>query len=158
MLSAIMGGLLNVINVLKGIIFANKERFKAEHPAYLMVFTALAIASYVLTFTVFGKAIGARNIIVELLPVIGVVLSNLSFGKKDAKSVRFFNLATSPCWLIYNIVSFSIGGIISEIFCFTSTVVGIIRLDIRKKPLPDENTTEETVENTVEADEKNEEA
>lgn len=132
MLGAIMGGLLNAINVIKGIIYSNKKLFKSEHPAYVIAFGVLAVVSYVLTFTVFAKPLTAKNVIIELLPVVGVVLQTISFAKKDARSVRFLNLAISPCWLVYNSVCHSIGGIISEIFCLSSTVIGIVRLDVKK--------------------------
>ena len=144
-LGALMGAITNAINVVKNGIFTFKQKLKADHPAYLVLFSALAIASYVLVFTVFDKEPTAVNFIVELLPVIAVIVSTISFMSKDAKTVRRLNLINSPCWLTYNIVSFSIGGIICEVFCLSSTIIGIIRLD-RNKKQPENNINENAKE------------
>ena len=59
--------------------------------------------------------------------------SNLGLYKKDAKAVRLFGLISSPSWLIYNIVSLSIGAIICETFSIFSILIGIARHDLKKK-------------------------
>ena len=53
---------------------------------------------------------------------------------KKAAHTRLTGLINSPTWLIYNILNRSIGGSLTEAISLVSIIVGIIRLDLRKKP------------------------
>jgi hypothetical protein len=132
MLGAYMGFLLNMIAAFRAVVFAYKDRFNAKSIWWLPLFISFYLASYILTFTVFDKEITARNLIIELLPVIGMTISTISFRAKNAAKVRILSLFNSPMWLIYNVFSGSIGGVICESLCIVSIVLGIIRLDIKK--------------------------
>ena len=129
LLGAIVGSILNVIAAIRAIVFLNKEKLKADHPAWLVGFTATYILSYVLTFTAFGKEPTAFNLIVEFLPVIGMTATTISFRLSDAKAIRKYGLISSPSWLIYNIANFAIGAICCEVLSLISIVIGMIRLD-----------------------------
>ncbi len=132
LLNAITGALINFIAVLRGIVYSNKKLFRAEKPIWLVFFTAAFIACYVLTFTVFHKEPTPFNLIIELLPTIGVIASTVSFSMKDAKSVRRLAPICSVAWLIYNIINKTIGGTLCEIFALVSVVIGMFRHDIKK--------------------------
>ena len=69
----------------------------------------------------------------ELLPVIAMIASTISFRYSDAKTVRQYGLISSPLWLIYNIISFSVGAIICEILNLFSIVIGIFRHDLPRR-------------------------
>jgi hypothetical protein len=71
--------------------------------------------------------------IVELLPTLGNVVTTFSTRMENAKLVRRYSLIASPLWLTYNIINFSLGGAITEIFCIISIFVAMIRLDFKKK-------------------------
>ena len=114
MLGAVMGCILNTVAVLRSLLFANSEKTNANHPAWLAMFIAIYIGSYVLTFTVFEEP-------------------TLSFRTKNAATVRKLCLLCSPLWLIYNIFNFSISGILTETISIISIITGIIRLDLKKK-------------------------
>lgn len=129
----ITGALLNFIAAIRALVYLNKQKLHADRPIWLIGFIITYIATYVLSFTVFGTAPTVFNFIVELLPVIGMTASNIGLYKKDAKSVRQFGLIASPSWLVYNISSLSIGAIICETFSIFSILIGIARHDIKKK-------------------------
>ncbi len=133
MLGAYMGALLNAIGVIRAIVFVNREKLKAEHPAWLIFFILAFSSSYPLVFTVFGKEPILKNFIIELLPVIAMILATISYRFTKAKDIRRFGLFSSPMWLTYNIFCFSIGAILSEILNLISIIVGIIRFDLKKK-------------------------
>ena len=132
MLGATVGGILNAVAFVRAIIFLNKEKLRADRPGWLVGFTAVYLASYVLTFTVFGKAPTAVNLIIEFLPVIGMISTTLGFRMTDAKAIRRFGLISSPCWLIYNIANMSIGAICCEVLSLGSILIGMARLDREK--------------------------
>lgn len=132
LLGAMVGAILNVVAVVRAVVFLQKEKLHSNHPAWLLGFTAVYFASYFLTFTVFGKSATAGNLIIELLPVIGMVATTISFRFTDAKTIRRYGLISSPCWLIYNIASFSVGAIICEVLSLCSILIGMLRLDRKK--------------------------
>lgn len=133
LLGATVGALLNVLSAIRAIVFLNKEKLRADHPLWLAGFTATFLASYVLTFTLFGKEATALNLIAEFLPVIGMVATTISFRYTDAKTIRRFGLISSPCWLIYNLFAGSIGAICCEVLSLGSVLLGMWRLDRKKK-------------------------
>ena len=132
MLGALVGGILNALGIIRALVFLNKEKLHADRPIWLAGFTAAYILSYILTFTAFGKEPTVFNFIIELLPVIGMVATTISFRLTDARSIRRFGLVSSPSWLVYNIVNFAIGAIICEVLSLCSILIGMIRLDRKK--------------------------
>lgn len=68
---------------------------------------------------------------ISLLMIAAVALNTVSFSFTEPKLVRTTILISSP--LVYNILTGSIGGVINELFTEISSVVGIIRYDIKKK-------------------------
>ena len=132
MLGAYMGGLLNAVGILRAIVFLYKDKVKADHILWLIGFILVYILSYVLTFTVLKKPFTAINAMVELLPVIGMTATTFAFRAKTAKSTRLLGFVSSPAWLIYNIISLSIGAICCEVFSLISILVGLLRLDREK--------------------------
>lgn len=135
LLDATMGCILNALSAVRAVIFLNKEKLHADRPVWLAGFTAVYIASYVLTFTLFGTAATLKNLVLEVLPLIGMVAITISFRLSDAKAIRKFALISSPCWLIYNIANMSIGAILCEVLSLGSILIGIFRLD-RTAPKP----------------------
>ena len=133
MLGAIVGSVLNLLAMIRAYVFMNKEKLHSDRWYWLLGFSITYVITYILSFTVFGTEPTAWNFILELLPIIGMVITTYSFQQKDAKMVRLLTLVNSPLWLTYNIVSFTIGGIISECMGIASIIIGMIRLDRKKK-------------------------
>jgi hypothetical protein len=129
LLGAIVGSILNIVAAVRAVVFLNKDRLRANHPAWLAGFILVYLLSYVLTFTVFGKEATPVNLLVEFLPVVGMTATTVSFRMSDAKAIRRFGLISSPSWLIYNIANFSIGAIACEVLSLCSIVIGIFRYD-----------------------------
>lgn len=132
LLGAITGALLNFIAAVRALIYYNKQKLHADKPIWLACFIAAYLGAYALTFTVFAKEPTPINFIIEILPVIGMVASHLALYMKEDKAVRRFSLISSPVWLVYNIISWSIGAVLCESFSIVSIIIGIIRHDIDK--------------------------
>ena len=132
MLGATVGGIMNVIALIRAIIYANKEKFRATHILWLVAFIGLYFASYILTFAVFGTAFTLWNGLLEILPIIAMTASTIGFRLQNANAIRKSGLICSPAWLIYNIANLSIGAIICEVLSLVSIVIGILRLDKKK--------------------------
>ncbi|MBQ8550997.1 MAG: YgjV family protein [Clostridia bacterium] len=133
LLGATVGGILNILATVRAIVFLFKDKLKADRLPWLFGFIACFIAIYVLNFTLFGKEPTATNLIVEILPVIGMTALSIGFRLKNASDVRRCGLVSSPSWLIYNIYAGSWGAIICEIMTLSSIFIGMFRHDRGKK-------------------------
>ena len=132
LIGAPVGMCMNIIGILRAVVYSNREKFRADRVAWLLLFIALFASSYLLSFTVFGMEFTLRNSILELLPVIGMSATTISFRLQNAATIRKFGLISFPCWVTYNAVSGSIGGVICELFSICSIIIGLIRYD--RKP------------------------
>ncbi len=128
-LGAKVGGLLNILAAVRAIIFLFKDKLKADRLPWLFGFVSLYVAVYILNFTLFGKEPTLYNLVIEMLPVIGMTALNIGFRLKNASDVRRCGLVSSPAWLIYNIASGSWGAIACEVLTLGSIFLGILRHD-----------------------------
>lgn len=129
MLGATIGGILNILALVRAIVFLFKDQLKTDHPLWMIGFVLSYITIYVLNFTVFGKEPTVYHFLIELLPVIGMVALTVGYRLKRAADVRKCGLISSPSWLIYNITVGSWGAIICEILALISIIVGMFRHD-----------------------------
>lgn len=133
LLGAVTGCILNIVGICRAYIYSNKEKQWAQNKLWLWLLIAAYFGVYILTFTVLGKEPTGRNLILELLPVIGMTAVTVGFTLEKASQVRLLALSNAPTWLVYNIFNRSIGGALTEVFCLISVIVGILRLDIKKR-------------------------
>ena len=133
LLGATVGGLLNILGAVRAVVFLFKEKLKTDRLPWFIVFVASYIAVYILNFTLFGKEVTLFNLIIELLPVIGMTALNIGYRLEKAADVRRLGMISSPAWLIYNIAAGSWGAIICETLTLISIFVGIFRHDKKSK-------------------------
>ena len=129
----LIGAVMNLLGVLRAIVFANKKLFHADRRIWLFGFITTYAMCYVIAFVVFGTPPSTKNFVIELLPVIGMTSSTVAFFKTEAKATRRLGFITSPCWLVYDFFNLSIGGVITEVLSLVSIVAGTIKHDIVKK-------------------------
>ena len=133
LLGAITGCILNMVGIARAFVYSNKEQPWARHKLWLYGFIAAYFGVYILTFAVFGKEPSVYFLLLELLPVIGMTCTTVGFYLEKASQVRRLALMNAPTWLTYNLFNRSIGGALTEVFCLISVLVGIIRLDLKRK-------------------------
>lgn len=133
LLGAYAGFLLNIIAVTRALVFYKENLPKRVGNVWVWIFHGLCLVAYILTFTVFDTEPSVTNLILELLPAIGMVCLSISFNMTGAKEIRRLGTVSSVCWLIYNFAHMSIGGIACEGMCMVSIIVGILRYDKKEK-------------------------
>lgn len=128
-----MGLLMNLLSIFRGLVYYKRSTFRADSNFWIYGFFTGYFACYVLLFTVFNVEASAKNIIIEFMPVLGMILTHISFRLKSAKTIRAYGLTTSLPWGVYHGFHSSIGGLIGEIINFISALIGIIRYDVKRK-------------------------
>ena len=129
LLGGIMGAILNIINVIRAIVFYFKDKLRSDSPAWLVAFVTLYVSAYILNFAVFAKAPTLFDYIIELLPVIGTIALTVGFGLRDSAQTRKCALINSPSWLVYNLFIGTWGGIICEVLTTISIMLAMFRHD-----------------------------
>ena len=133
MLGAFVGCLLNFLAAIRAVVYYYKDKFKADKIFWFYGFVATYVLSYVLNFTVFGKAPTALNLIVEILPVIGMTALDVGYRLKNTAGIRKCGLISAPAWFIYNLFSGSWGALVCDVFTIGSIIIGIFRNDRNTK-------------------------
>ena len=144
LLGAFSGAILNFVAIVRALIFIYEDKVHADHPAWTIGLTAVYVLSYISVFTIFGKEPTVINLFVEILPVLAMTVTTVAFRYKEDKILRRVAFISSPLWLTYNFIFFSLGGIIGETLNLSSAIIGTLRLDRKKK---DENTESTTSNN-----------
>jgi len=124
LLGAVTGSLMNLLGAVRNCIFYNNDKGWANKIFWLYFFIGIYIICALFTW---------ENSY-SLLPLIGMIAGTVSFWVKNPKYTRLITLISRPCWFIYNLVSGSIPGTITEAFSIASVIIGIIRLDIQGSP------------------------
>lgn len=123
MLGAYTGALMNFIAAVRSVVFANKDKKWAKSNWWIFAFSLICIVAVGITWE------GAES----LLPMAGMVLTTISWGIEKASLVRLISLPSSPLWIIYNFMSKSMAGVLTEVLVMISIITAMIRLDLPKK-------------------------
>lgn len=123
LIGAFTGAAMNLLGGARNAVFYHRDKKWANSKIWLYIFLTIYIIAGILTW---------KNIY-SILPVTAMVVSTVGVWIKNPKLTRFIVLPTSPCWLIYNLVSSSYAGVLAEIFIFSSIIAAIIRFDFLKK-------------------------
>lgn len=130
LLNSYTGMAMNLIGVVRNILFTNLVLHKKSTLPYIFLFSIITIA-----FGVFSW-IGW----ISMLPIVSKLLTTVAYGVKDPKLIRLLVLPSSVFWLIYNAYCYSIAGVLTEIFGIISIIAAMIRFS--KKPKADEKTSD----------------
>lgn len=130
LLGAYTGAFLNFASIVRNLLFAFQIKKEKSTRLTQLFFCLLFTASAAYTFA--G--------LTSLVALVGKLLSTIAFGMKNQKHMRYITLVMSACWIFYNSVFFSLGGLIAEAMTVTSTLISLWRF--YRKPLPLASTAE----------------
>ena len=120
LIGAITAAILNAINILCMVSMLYGERHR--HLAIPIGLCAIYVISVILTY----------EGILSILLLIAQLSCVISMWTADGLKIRIVQLfISSPIWLINNIIVFTIGGIVTEIFAIASVIVSIIRFGFK---------------------------
>ncbi|MBQ8525763.1 MAG: YgjV family protein [Clostridia bacterium] len=122
LLGELSGCVINSINVVRNIIFAQKDKKWASSIAIPVVFCIITAVGALLS----------RSGLKSIFPLIGSCLAVMGFWCNEPRHIRKFNLPAVSLWLIYGLLTGSISTIICNIMSFVSILTAELRL-IRNK-------------------------
>lgn len=122
LLGALTGMGMNLAAIPRNLIFSRNPAKKQQ-----LIWTAVFIAA----FAAFG--IFTWDSIFSLFPVIAMSIATIVFSLKEPRYFRFLSLPISGLWITYNIISFSIAGVLTEAFVICSILIAIVRFDVLKR-------------------------
>ena len=135
MIGAMAGCILNFAATGRNLIFAKRDSCKWLHGVWLPTVIAIIIAAL---------SIFTRETWFDVILLPSTILSTYAYCLGNERVIRTSTVFVSLTWLIFNFVSFSVSGVIAEIFNLTSLTIAIIRFrnrsaDTHKTPSENEN-------------------
>ena len=129
-LGAWTGAISFVIGIIRNITYFifEKKQYKPSK-IVLSIFVLLII----------GAGIYTWKDITSLLPVLALVLWTIVSWQNNTKWMRFAEVFICITWIIYDIFVGAYAGIVTEFIILTSTIIGILRYDIKKGGKANEN-------------------
>ncbi len=122
LINALTAAILNLIGVLRGIMFYNKKEANNKYKLYFI--------GYILLYLIVG--IITYDNIFSIFPIIAYILYTISVFNEKEIVMKFINLTISIMWLIYDLSYLSFGGITSDILMISTGIIGIIILKSKK--------------------------
>ena len=119
---------LNAVNLLRGGVLAGGDRWHKVR--WLILVQGLYIACCAVTFGKSQTAVGGAvfAMVVSVLATVSQLAETCILWGRNGKHIRLAQLGfISPFWLFNNIVTGSIGGVITEIFGICSVIISLIR-------------------------------
>lgn len=111
---------------------------------------AILVAKNVKTFwfvvgaSIIGAVVGAFswNGPASLLAIGGEIILTIACGIKNPQHVKYVCFFASACWLTYDIIFASLGGVISESFSIVSIIIATVRYFVAAKKAKKETPAE----------------
>lgn len=115
LLGAIVGAAFNAINIARSFL-AIKDKTRTK--LVFVIVVCLYIVTVIFTYESF----------VSILLLIAQIVGTYAMWFGDGKRIRTLQLCVvSPIWLLNNILVFTIGGIIAEVFTIASAIISFFR-------------------------------
>lgn len=146
LLKAYVGMVMDLVGILRNVIFTVLVAKKKSTKLAIYLFSILVVISGLITIilswgdtTVQLSKIWNINftlatvftVLLSVLSIIAKLISTISFGINNPHVIRLLNIPAASCWLLYNLINFSLTGAVNECFSIGSSIVGEIRF---KKP------------------------
>ena len=134
LLGAMSGFALNIVCLVRNIVFYFQKKGSRFYLPSAILITAAMIFMGALSWQ------GA----VSLLPIVALAANTVFISIGKPQLLRKSLLATCTLMIIYNVIVFSIGGIMNEAVAIVSAIIGILRYK-NDKDSENEKQTEEEV-------------
>lgn len=108
---------MNVINVLRAVVYSRKEKKWASGNYIPALFIAASAAVVIFTW---------ENVW-SLLPFFASVAATIGNWQADTQRLRILTIPVCVFWFAYNLINGSVAGMANETFVLVSVIVGLVR-------------------------------
>ena len=145
LLGAWVGMVMDLIGSIRNIIFTLNVKNGKSNKWWIVFFSLITLIAGVTTIAMtWDKSIGyasnwsnnANTVVIiavsiSIISIVAKLLTTIAYGFNNPHVIRMVNRPSNACWVIYNLVAFSIAGVINDLMCLGSIVIAEIRF--RKK-------------------------
>ncbi len=125
---AYAGLVINLTNIVRGLTFAFSK--SAREKWYFAIFLLVAYVGLGVCSIVFW----GENVWLGILVIAAQIASTIIMKIGQPFVIRVVSISmVSPCWMVYDIFKFSVGGILTEVFNMTSIAIAMIRAHREKQ-------------------------
>ena len=115
------GAIINIVNIVRSLFLLRKQ---TSTKLFLIITLILYTAAGLITMDYSLSLM----MVLDVLIILSQLVDSAGMWTNNFKIIRYCQLfAISPVWLVHNIVVFSIGGIITEVFTIISTLIAMFR-------------------------------
>lgn len=140
-LNAYVGMVMGVIGIIRNIILRYKIRHNQKTLPVIILASIITVTAGIATITLtfdstveemckfssnFSVAVFLA-ILFSAMSIMAKMLTTVAYGIKEPKIIRALNFPSSLLWFIYNLVFFSLAGVLNEIFVMSSIIIASIR-------------------------------
>ncbi len=161
LLESWVGMVMDLIGSIRNIIFTLNVKNGKSNKGWIIAFSIFTfVAGLITIITTWDKSIGyASNwsndasvvsiiaVSISIISIVAKLLTTIAYGFKDPHRIRMVNIPSNACWVVYNLVAFSIAGVINDLMCLGSIIIAEIRFRKKKTAVPTIETTELQVQN-----------
>lgn len=123
LLNATMGIIVNIINILRNIVFIyNFKNNKSNSICLLIIFCLFSVFLTIYFFSSF----------IDIFPCFIALIATFSYWINNTKILRICNILCSICYIIYAIPIHSYVTIIAEIYLIITSVIGYLYYERKK--------------------------
>lgn len=124
LLGAYTGMALNVVAAVRCYVYGRRGIKKWADKNYIPVmFFTVAVLTCIFTWS--GP--------ISLLPTASICLNSFVQWSKKPRIIRIFSIPGCACWLVFNYLSGSYAGVLTEVLNLISIAAAILRYDVLKK-------------------------
>lgn len=168
LLGAWVGMVMDLIGSIRNIIFTLNVKNGKSNKWWIVFFTAFTFIAGVITIIMtWDKSIGYASrwsanasvvliiaVSISIISIVAKLLTTVAYGFKDPHVIRMVNLPSNACWVVYNLVAFSIAGVVNDLMCLVSIIIA----ELRFKQITSENkkvATTQPLDNDIQSGENN---
>lgn len=126
LLNALTGFLMNLVSIIRNIIFFKYEVKKKENSKLFLIL----LFSIIIIFGVYSY-----KDLFSIISILASLLSTYSVWQKNTKVYRILAVVVSVCFIIYAVHIKSLFAIITEIILLFAEFVGLILLKVQKNQI-----------------------
>ena len=164
LLGAWVGMVMDLIGSIRNVIFTINVKKGKSNKWWIIFFALFTLVAGIITIAMtWDKSISyaskwskdAQTVLIiavsiSIISIVAKLLTTIAYGFKDPHVIRMVNLPSNACWVIYNLVAFSIAGVINDLMVLCSIVIAEIRfkkLPANKKVATKKSEATEIIEN-----------